>query len=371
MAEITSAVPLCAPDGRLNPAAVGWSRRPLHTANLRGWGRTKRFDYWAIVTPHAIVGLTIASLDYAGLVSIVVVDRRTMRRSSVRLCTRWLAASSKPTAAAWAWPGDGRGSLRLSFASSPAGTRLEAEGPGVRFVADVGPGAESLSVVVPWSQRRFQYTVKDVGRPVAGTLHLGDEEIRFGPDDGSFAVLDHGRGKWPYSITWNWAAGYGVVAGRRVGLQLGGKWTDATGSTENGLFVDGRLHKIHEDLTWTYDRTNWMAPWRIEGRRVRVAFAPFHERDERTNAPRHRLGDPPVLRCVHRLGARRQRRPGPGRRPGRLGRGGAQPLVSAPLAIASALSGSRSSRPDVIRDPTQQTRRDPAQVRARVRGVRA
>ncbi len=92
--------------------------------------------------------------------------------------------------------------------------------------------------------------------------------IRFGPDDGSFAVLDHGRGKWPYSMTWNWAAGYGRVAGRRVGLQLGGKWTDGTGSTENGLFVDGRLHKIHEDLTWTYDRTDFLAPWRITGPRV-------------------------------------------------------------------------------------------------------
>ncbi|MEV5398578.1 hypothetical protein AB0N26_20700 [Streptomyces cellulosae] len=34
--EITSPVDLCLPDGRLNPAAVGWTRRPLHRANLRG-----------------------------------------------------------------------------------------------------------------------------------------------------------------------------------------------------------------------------------------------------------------------------------------------------------------------------------------------
>ncbi len=51
MAEITSAVPLCTASGRLNPEAVGWSRRPVHTANLRGWGRTKRWEYWGIVTP--------------------------------------------------------------------------------------------------------------------------------------------------------------------------------------------------------------------------------------------------------------------------------------------------------------------------------
>jgi hypothetical protein len=274
---------LCTPSGRLNPDAVGWSRRPLHTANLRGWGRTKRFDYWGIVTPEVIVGLTIASLDYAGVVSIVVVDRRNGAETILSALSP-LARRFENSDRSGVGVARGRARrLNLSFASSPAGSRLEAEGPGVRIVADVRPGADSLGVVVPWSQRRFQYTVKDVGRPVTGTLHLGGEEIRFGPDNGSFAILDHGRGKWPYSITWNWAAGYGVVAGRRVGLQLGGQWTVGTGSTENGLFVDGRLNKIHEELTWTYDRSNWMAPWRIDGPRVRVTLAPFHERDERMN----------------------------------------------------------------------------------------
>lgn len=282
--EITSPVPLCAADGRLNPAAVGWSRRPLHTANLRGWGRTKRWEYWGIVTPEVIVGLTISSLDYLGVHSIVVVDRRT-GTEIIRTALEPLARSVEMPERSGLGVARGRAQgLSLSFASSPAGSRLEATGPGVRLVADVGPGNECLAVVVPWSQRRFQYTVKDVGRPVTGTLHLEDEQIRFGPDDGSFAVLDHGRGKWPYSMTWNWAAGHGEIGGRRIGLQLGGKWTDGSGSTENGLFVDGRLHKIHEDLTWTYDRTNWLAPWRIEGARVRVVLAPFHERDERTNA---------------------------------------------------------------------------------------
>ncbi len=283
MAEITAAVPLCAARGRLNPDAVGWSRRPVHTANLRGWGRTKRFDYWGIVSPDVVVGLTIASLDYAGLVSIVVVDRRTGVETILTGLSP-LARGFENSDRSGVGVARGRAQrLSLSFASSPAGTRLEAEGPGVRFVADVGRGADSLGVVVPWSPRRFQYTVKDVGRPVTGTLYLGDEEIRIGPADGSFAVMDFGRGKWPYSITWNWAAGYGEVAGRRVGLQLGGQWTEGTGSTENGIFVDGRLHKIHEELIWTYDRTNWMAPWRIDGPRVRVALAPFHERDERMN----------------------------------------------------------------------------------------
>jgi hypothetical protein len=283
MPEITEPVALCAGSGRLNPDAVGWSRRPLHTANLRGWGRTKRWEYWGIVTHDVIVGLTISSLDYAGVHSIYVLDRRTG--------TETLRSGIEPLARSVVLPdrsgvGVARartGTLALEFAASGAGTRLRADAPGVSLEADVGPGRESLGVVVPWSAHRFQYTVKDVGRAVAGTLVLDGEELRFGHGDGSFAVLDHGRGRWPYSITWNWAAGYGTVAGHQVGLQLGGQWTDGTGSTENGVFLAGRLHKIEDDLVWDYDRADFMAPWRITGPRVEVTFAPFHERAERTN----------------------------------------------------------------------------------------
>ena len=43
------------------------------------------------------------------------------------------------------------------------------------------------------------------------------------------------RGEWPYSITWNWAAGYGLVGERRIRLQSRGDWTDGTGSTEQPM----------------------------------------------------------------------------------------------------------------------------------------
>lgn len=77
--EITSPVDLCLPDGRLDPAAVGWTRRPLHRANLRGWGRAKRWEYWGIVTPTHIVGLVASSLGYAGTHGVYVLERATGR----------------------------------------------------------------------------------------------------------------------------------------------------------------------------------------------------------------------------------------------------------------------------------------------------
>ncbi len=144
------------------------------------------------------------------------------------------------------------------------------------------PGHECLAVVVPWSARRYQYTVKDLALPASGRVVIDGVEVAV-PAESSWAVLDHGRGRWPYAVTWNWGAGSGRVEGRVVGLQVGGKWTDGTGSTENALFVDGRAHKISEDLEWQYDRADWRSPWRVRGERLDVTLTPFHERVSRTN----------------------------------------------------------------------------------------
>ncbi|MCK2215705.1 DUF2804 domain-containing protein [Actinomadura sp. ATCC 31491] len=276
--EITEPVDLCLPGGRLNPAAVGWTRRPLHRANLRGWGRAKRWEYWGVVTPSHVVGVVASSLDYAGVHGVYVLDRASRAEVSHDAVVPLARGAVFPPVS-----GAGRaratgGGVRVEIDQDPGGTRLRAAAPGVAVDLEIPlpDGHESLGVVVPWGPRRFQYTVKDVGRPVRGRLVLGDVTHDVGED--AFAVLDHGRGRWPYSVAWNWAAG--SAPGRAV--QLGGKWTDGTGMTENALFLDGRLHKIGAELEWSYDRADWLKPWRISGDGVEVEFTPFHERVSRT-----------------------------------------------------------------------------------------
>lgn len=173
----------------------------------------------------------------------------------------------------------GGGGVRVAIRQGASGSTVRVEAPGVELdlTVPLPDGHESLGVVVPWGQNRFQYTVKDLGRPAHGKLVLAGVEHAIG--DGAFAVLDHGRGKWPYSIVWNWAAG----CRDGLALQLGGKWTDGTGSTENALFVEGRMHKIGDELAWDYDRTDWLRPWKITGARVEAEFHPFHEKVARTN----------------------------------------------------------------------------------------
>lgn len=279
--EITAPVDLCDARGRLNRAAVGWTRTPLHRPNLRGWGRTKRWEYWGLVTETHVVGLTISSLDYAGVEALYVLDRATGQEvvheatvplgRGVALTPRCGVGASHVSA----------GGLRIDLTEEDGGTRLRASAPGVDLDAFAARPEfhESLGVVVPWSDRLFQYTVKDVARPLSGSLTVAGTAY----DAGGWAVLDHGRGRWPYSLRWNWAAGSGLVDGDVRGLQLGGKWTEGTGSTENALLVGTRLHKLHDEVVWEYDARDWLRPWRIHGDRLDVTFTPFHERASRTN----------------------------------------------------------------------------------------
>ncbi len=289
--QIPGPVPLTGSDGHLNRAAIGWATQPIvdTTALRAGRGRTKRWEYWNVVTPTHILALTVSAIDYACVHEVWVYDRatgQTFGQAATVIPPRGAVLAARLE--------HGRAmarakNLAIDIDEVPGGTRLRAQIPGVSFdvVAELPEGHERLAVVVPWSDTRFQYTVKDVARPASGTLRIGagDHPV---PAGASWAVLDHGRGRWPYDITWNWGAGSGVstapeTAGQVIGVQVGARWTEGTGVSENAFFVDGRMHKIHGETEWHYDLENWRAPWTVRGGGLEARFVPFHNKVTRTN----------------------------------------------------------------------------------------
>jgi hypothetical protein len=299
--ELTAPVDLVLADGRtLDPAARGWSRRPLHRANLRGgWGRTKRWDYWAILAGDLVLSAVYADVDYLGLADVWWADLATGHsggRGVIVPGARGIELPAVPGSAPLHYESR---RFQLEIADDPHGaTQLRArwrERDGtpaaLDAVVELPESHESLNVVIPWSERRFQFTSKHQARPASGELVLGERRWPFGRargGDEAWGVLDVGRGRWPYRIRWNWGGGAGRAGahGPVIGLQLGGRWTEGTGFTENGVLVDGRLTKLGAELLWDYDWQDPMRPWHVAdpAGRLRLVLTPRYDKHTRIAA---------------------------------------------------------------------------------------
>jgi hypothetical protein len=292
--ELTEPVHLCDRNGNLNSASVGWSRHPVHYCNLKGhWPRKKRWNYWAIVSPTHLFSVTLSNIDYMGLPFIYYLNFDSREFVEKTLLKPFGAGCHLPPAV------DGnviydRPDMPIKMIRSDQGTHLTITCPDfggkplqAEFLVHRPDGHESLNVVIPWSEKRFQFTSKQNTLPTQGTLVWGDETITFNPEN-TFASLDLGRGIWPFSSFWNWSSfSSRLPDGRAVGINLGAGWTDGTGMNENALCVAGRLTKLSEDITFAYDSQNCMAPWHLHTSatdRVDLTFTPFYERIAKTDA---------------------------------------------------------------------------------------
>lgn len=270
----------------LNRQAIGWAAQPIiNTDKLsRGRGRNKRWEYWNVMTPEHILAVVISHIDYACVPEVWVHEIATGKS--------WIANGAVIPArgtimAGTLEKGDSFAktkNLEIAITEESGGTRFRATIASVSFdvFAALPESHERLAVVVPWSDKRFQYTVKDVARPASGSVTINGKRHVL-PEGESWAVLDHGRGRWPYNINWNWGAGSGRFAGRVIGIQVGAKWTAGTGVSENAFFVDGVMHKIHGETEWLYDLADWRKPWQIEGGGLNAVFAPFYNKQSRMN----------------------------------------------------------------------------------------
>jgi hypothetical protein len=293
--ELTEPVDLCTADGAsLNPAARGWSRRPLHRANLGGHGGgNKRWDYWAVLAGDLVVSALHADLDRFGLADVYWADLPTGRTggNAVVVPAGEIDLPERPGTAPLLVDRDG---FDLAIVDDGSGTRLtstwaESDGrPGrLDVVVDLPAGHESLNVVIPWSDEQFNFTSKHQARPATGTLVVGERCWAIGTGGvEAWGVLDVGRGRWPAEVTWNWGGGAGRCGDHVVGLQVGAKWTAGTGFTENGVIVDGRLTKLGVELEWAYDWDEPMAPWRVvdPGGQLDVVLTPRFDKHTRVGA---------------------------------------------------------------------------------------
>ena len=292
--ELTEPVELCDHRGNLNPEAIGWSRQPLHFCNLKGhWPRKKSWNYWAIVSSTHLFSVTLSNIDYLGLPFIYLLDFKTKAFFEKTLLKPFGTGCHLSPEISGDVVYEDR-AMSIAMVNNDGSTRLTVACPDfngkplqAEFLVHKPKGHETLNVVIPWSDKRFQFTSKQNTLSTEGILEWGDQKIQFGLDD-TFACLDLGRGIWPFSCFWNWSSfSTRLPNGKLVGINLGAGWTDGTVMNENALCVDGKLTKISEDITFNYDAKNFMTPWRLYTTatdRVDLEFIPFYERLAKTDA---------------------------------------------------------------------------------------
>jgi len=290
--ELTSPTLLCDQHGKLNRESIGWSRKPLVTSNLTGhFLRKKKWNYWCVFGQDALFSATVSHLDYALVCFVYYLEYETkdyfektiivpLKGNAImpNTVTGNVEVIHKNDGIFFIWDGQ---NIHLKVSSKDFG--------GKTLKADIKihcpETLDSLNVVVPWSDDKFQFTSKQHCLPAEGEFSVGEKTFYFDKNIDS-AVLDYGRGDWPRKISWNWGMASGKQGDDNIGLNFGGKWTDGTGVTENGFLVNGDLTKIHVPVKFIFNENHLMERWKIystESDDVRLEFTPFFKRGAETN----------------------------------------------------------------------------------------
>jgi hypothetical protein len=112
-------------------------------------------------------------------------------------------------------------------------------------------------------------------------VQFGTSELVFTKGK-AWGIFDWNRGVRPRADVHYWAAGCGLSEGRQVSFSVGYGSADPSRGTENGFFLDGKLHKL-DQVTFHINPANWLLPWRFTSNdnRLEMTFTPHQERLER------------------------------------------------------------------------------------------
>jgi len=297
--EITTASPLLDSNGHLTQ--TGWSRYPLLTYNKEQINffpaflsslqflKIKEWDFYVVWNEDLFFSLALADLGYIASVGVSLVDFKTSQ--TVSKCEGLMLFPQ----------------LNLSRDSNSEGVHanvhIENEGihvsvhvsNGLRYIKvqtkelsaafTLGPitrDHESIVTVTPIGDNHFYYNRKVYGTPInQGWIETTSGKKIEISDKTHNTIFDWGRGVWDYQSAWIWAGASVVLPdGRKVSLNFGGGFGNASQATENAIIVDNKVHKLGR-VDIQYDKHSLMNPWifsSADGRMKELIFAPFLER---------------------------------------------------------------------------------------------
>ena len=264
---------ICSKDGTINEESIGWSKKIFSNCDIdTGYFRKKIWNHYMFMNKDYVCAFAIVKLDYAGLIFIDFYDlkgaKQIHKNITVPLCNGMIIHNSVGSYAHYQ-------NKEMYFNIIRVNDRLnvmikwdEIDIDG-KFILQ----KESLNVLIPWSDKKFHYTSKQLPLKCRGYIKIGNEEGKKFDLKNSIGFIDYGRGIWQREKSWYWLT-CGFKEKKKVGLNLGGKWTDNTGVNENAIKVNNILHKIHSDVKFEKisDNTWSIKNEEVEGEYIKLKF---------------------------------------------------------------------------------------------------
>ncbi len=229
-----------------------------------GASRIKEWDFYQITNDEITVQITVADISLGGAVTVGYFNRKTGERASAMVLNLFTFGKFK-------LGDDVRGlpendwvdhtytkkkknfDFELSVNEKVRTIKFDGKASGKKFTMDISldmlPEHESHFIAVPFDKpnnKHFYYNQKTNCMVATGKVTYGDKVYEFkGKEDNSFAVLDWGRGVWPFHQVWWWGNGNTVLPdGRIFGFEIGWGFGNTEAASESTAFIDGKAYKL-------------------------------------------------------------------------------------------------------------------------------
>lgn len=271
--EITKKTPLLNPQGQLT--CPGWARQMVFDYDpKRIHARPfalKEWDFYQLRLGPWILQLTLGHVSYAWNAAATLFCPQTGEQHSFsRLGPMKLQGMAHHPEAPHTLTQQGKG-FHFAFQQAADQVRLccqvPAEKLAINLVLSRQPGDEKMVIATPFSHpRQFYLNHKEHFYHITGGVQWGDLQLI--PAETDTALLDWGRGVWPFTQEWYWGCGCGRASSHRFGFNIGWGFGDLSHATENLFFVDGKAYKLGP-LTADMAGEDLAKPWHFtdpEGR---------------------------------------------------------------------------------------------------------
>jgi len=247
-----------------------------------------QFQFVGITSPELIVGIAIVDLKFASNCFVYIYEPETQsfeEFSFIQPLAINTQIGLKPNNSEASFQ-QGQNKVSISATKTPRLRTVSVSlksGFKVHAVIDESTNFNPLAVCARAGYAGWVYTQKATALACSGSVQWADRKYDI-ESIGALACVDWSAGYMRRETSWNWGSlSCKLADGRHLGFNLAAG-VNETGFTENGLWLDGTLHKI-DMVDFQFNRYDSKQTWVLRSNDgiINLSFKPAGQRKEKMN----------------------------------------------------------------------------------------